>query len=166
MKNVAKYISVQKGLKNLKSFLVKRYLSSNLGLKFQASGKCDRPGPKCEWRMEVWWWCGGGWMEQISQLKRRKKLGKIQSGGRHRKAEWQVRGERGKEVWGGGVLWMGVLGAGPNGYPIPDPNPKFFSIPDLYPIFFQNHRVFRVLGISENYVFDLENCIKELQDID
>ena len=54
----------------------------------------------------------------------------------------------------------------PNGYPIPDPNPKFFSIPDPYPICFQNHRVFRVSGISENYVFDMENGIKELQDID
>ena len=41
-------------------FLFKRYLSSNLGLKFQASGKCDRPGPKCERRMGLWWWCGGG----------------------------------------------------------------------------------------------------------
>ena len=42
---------------------------------------------------------GGLWMEQISQLlKRKKKLGKIESGGRFRKAEWQVRGERGKEV--------------------------------------------------------------------
>ena len=56
--------------------------------------------------------------------------------------------------------------SGPNGYPIPDPNPKFFSIPDPYPICFQNHRVFRVSGISENYVFDMENAIEELQDID
>ena len=30
---------------------------------------------------------------------------------------------------------------GTNGYPIPDPNPKYFSIPDPYPINFQNHRV-------------------------
>ena len=52
----------------------------------------------------------------------------------------------------------------PNGYPIPDPNPKFFSIPDPYPICFQNHRVFRVSGISENYIFDMENVVKELQD--
>ena len=58
------------------------------------------------------------------------------------------------------------LQAVPNGYPIPDPNPKFFSIPDPYPISFQNHRVFRVSGISENYVFDMENGIKEGQDID
>ena len=43
--------------------------------------------------------------------------------------------------------------SGPNGYPIPDPNPKFFSIPYPYPICFQNHRVFRVSGISENYVW-------------
>ena len=54
----------------------------------------------------------------------------------------------------------------PNGYPIPDPNPKFFSIPDPYPICFQNHRVFRVSGISESYVFDMENCIKMLQVVD
>ena len=59
----------------------------------------------------------------------------------------------------------GTLGAGPNGYPIPDPNPKFFSIPDPYPICFQNHRVFRVSGISENYIFDMENVVKEQQDI-
>ena len=39
--------------------------------------------------------------------------------------------------------------AGTNGYPIPDPNPKYFSIPDPYPINFQNHRVFRVSGIRE-----------------
>ena len=45
------------------------------------------------------------------------------------------------------------LGAGPNGYPIPDPNPKFFSIPDPYPIYFQNLRVFRVSGILEKEVF-------------
>ena len=54
----------------------------------------------------------------------------------------------------------------PNGYPIPDPNPKFFSIPDPYPICFQNLRVFRVSGISEYYVFDMENGIKEQQDFD
>ena len=54
----------------------------------------------------------------------------------------------------------------PNGYPLPDPNPKFFSIPDPYPICFQNLRVFRVSGISEYYVFDMENGIKEQQDID
>ena len=53
-----------------------------------------------------------------------------------------------------------------NGYPIPDPNPKFFSIPDPYPICFQNLRVFRVSGISEYYVFDMENGIKEQQDFD
>ena len=57
------------------------------------------------------------------------------------------------------------LTTGPNGYPIPDPNPKFFSIPDPYPICFQNHRVFRVSGIAENYIFDMENVVKELQDI-
>ena len=39
--------------------------------------------------------------------------------------------------------------AGTNGYPIPNPNPKYFSIPDPYPINFQNHRVFRVSGIRE-----------------
>ncbi len=42
---------------------------------------------------------------------------------------------------------------GPNGYPIPDPNPKFLSIPEPDPIFFQNHRVFRVSGIPENFNF-------------
>ena len=36
-----------------------------------------------------------------------------------------------------------------DGYPIPDPNPKYFSIPDPYPINFQNHRVFWVSGIRE-----------------
>ena len=46
-----------------------------------------------------------------------------------------------------------VLQAGPNGYPIPDPNPKFLSIPEPDPIFFQNHRVFRVSGIPENFNF-------------
>ena len=44
--------------------------------------------------------------------------------------------------------WAVASHAVPNGYPIPDPNPKFFSIPDPYPICFQNHRVFRVSGIS------------------
>ena len=50
---------------------------------------------------------------------------------------------------------------------VPDtrPKPEIFSIPDPYPICFQNHRVFRVSGISENYIFDLENVVKELQDI-
>ena len=67
-------------------------------------------------------------------------------------------GPRGTPRWG-------FTGPGPNGYPIPDPNPKFFSIPDPYPICFQNHRVFRVSGISENYIFDMENVVKELQDI-
>ena len=43
--------------------------------------------------------------------------------------------------------------SGPNGYPIPDPNPKFLSIPEPDPIFFQNHRVFRVSGIPENFNF-------------
>ena len=38
----------------------------------------------------------------------------------------------------------------PSGYPIPDPNPKFFPIPNPYPKSFQNLRVFRVSGISEN----------------
>ena len=47
---------------------------------------------------------------------------------------------------------------GTNGYPIPDPNPKYFSIPDPYPINFQNHRVFRVSGIRENQVFDMNPC--------
>ena len=42
-----------------------------------------------------------------------------------------------------------AFSAGTNGYPIPDPNPKYFSIPDPYPINFQNHRVFRVSGIRE-----------------
>ena len=46
----------------------------------------------------------------------------------------------------------------PNGYPIPDPNPKYFSIPDPYPINFQNHRVFRVSGIRGNQVFDMNPC--------
>ena len=49
-------------------------------------------------------------------------------------------------------------GAGTNGYPIPDPNPKYFSIPDPYPINFQNHRVFRVSGIRENQVFVMNPC--------
>ena len=50
---------------------------------------------------------------------------------------------------------------------VPDsrPEPEVFSIPDPYPICFQNHRVFRVSGISENYIFDMENVVKELQDI-
>ena len=43
--------------------------------------------------------------------------------------------------------------AGTNGYPIPDPNPKYFSILDPYPINFQNHRVFRVSGIIEKTGF-------------
>ena len=51
-----------------------------------------------------------------------------------------------------------VSDPGTNGYPIPDPNPKHFSIPDPYPIIFQNHRVFRVSGIRENQVFDMNPC--------
>ena len=43
--------------------------------------------------------------------------------------------------------------AGTSGYPIPDPNPKYFSIPNPYQINFQNHRVFRVSGIREKPVF-------------
>ena len=45
--------------------------------------------------------------------------------------------------------WQNGLTAGTNGYPITDPNRKYFSIPDPYPINFQNHRVFRVSGIRE-----------------
>ena len=37
---------------------------------------------------------------------------------------------------------------GSDGYPIPDPTRNFLAIPNPYPIFFQNHRVFRVSGIS------------------
>ena len=58
------------------------------------------------------------------------------------------------------MMWCAV----PNGYPIPDPNPKFFSIPAPYPICFQNHRVW--IGYRVFHVFDMENAIKELQDID
>ena len=47
----------------------------------------------------------------------------------------------------------------PSGYPIPDPNPKFFSIPNPYPIFFQNLRVFRVSGISENKAFSPNSSV-------
>ena len=54
--------------------------------------------------------------------------------------------------------WDGRGFRGTNGYPIPDPNPKYFSIPDPYPIYFQNHRVFRVSGIRENQVFDMNPC--------
>ena len=46
-----------------------------------------------------------------------------------------------------------------SGYPIPDPNPKFFSIPNPYPIFFQNLRVFRVSGISENKAFSPNSSV-------
>ena len=51
---------------------------------------------------------------------------------------------------------------------VPDtrPKPEIFPIPNPYPNFFQNIRVFRVLGISEYYVFDMENGIKEQQDFD
>ena len=45
--------------------------------------------------------------------------------------------------------------SGTNGYPIHDPNPKYFSIPDPYPIDFQNHRVFRASGLRENQGFDM-----------
>ena len=50
------------------------------------------------------------------------------------------------------IQMKNVLLPGTNGYPIPDPNPKFFSIPDPYPTNFQNLRVFRVSGILEKEV--------------
>ena len=55
-------------------------------------------------------------------------------------------------------LFTHIKQSGTNGYPIPNPNPKYFSIPDPYPINFQNHRVFRVSGIRENQVFDMNPC--------
>ena len=50
-------------------------------------------------------------------------------------------------------MYVCILLSGTNGYPIPDPNLKYLSIPDPYPIYFQNHRVYRVSGITENHVF-------------
>ena len=40
------------------------------------------------------------------------------------------------------------LPTGPNGYPIPDPNPKFLSIPEPDPIFF-----FKIIGYFGYRVF-------------
>ena len=57
--------------------------------------------------------------------------------------------------WHQRVTHVEAYPAGTNGYSIPDPNLKYFSIPDPYPINFQNHRVFRVSGITENQVFDM-----------
>ena len=51
------------------------------------------------------------------------------------------------------------LSAVPSGYPIPDPNPKFFPIPNPYPKSFQNLRVFRVSGISENKAFSPNSSV-------
>ena len=58
-----------------------------------------------------------------------------------------------------GVDDLHALYAVPSGYPIPDPNPKFFSIPNPYPKFFQNLRVFRVSGISENKAFSPNSSV-------
>jgi hypothetical protein len=84
--------------------------------------------------------------------------------------EIQQLSTREPQYWGTLTLWLDLMegfpsphkcssSPGTNGYPIPDPNPKYFSIPDPYPINFQNHRVFRVSGIRENQVFDMNQCV-------